>query len=200
LSLCADIVHRHRGRLELRERAGRGATFEVYLPLHTGLEVPVRCETAPPPPRARILVVDDDATLVRAYRRWLGRKHEVIVAYDGEEALQLLEQDQEFDIILCDLMMPRFDGVALYEAVLASKPQLLSRMVFSSGGPTSPRYQEFAKDPSIVFFDKPIPHDRFEQWLAARMRDRRGSEPKSELPNDPEQRLLAGSDVAQSRQ
>ncbi|HEX5656890.1 MAG TPA: ATP-binding protein [Polyangiales bacterium] len=176
LSLCADIVHRHRGRLELRERGGRGATFEVYLPLHTGLELPVRSEFVPPPIRARILIVDDDATLVRAYRRWLGRRHEVIVAYDGEEALQVLEQDQEFDIILCDLMMPRFDGVALYEAVLESKPHLLARMVFSSGGPTSPRYQEFAKNPSITFFDKPIPHDRFEQWLAARMRDRRAPE------------------------
>jgi PAS domain S-box-containing protein len=182
LSLCADIVHRHRGRLELREPSGRGATFEVYLPLHTGLELPVRGQPSPPPLRARILVVDDDATLVRAYRRWLGRKHEVIVAYDGEEALQLLDQDQEFDIILCDLMMPRFDGVALYEAVLAHKPHLLPRMVFSSGGPTSPRYQEFAQNPSIVFFDKPIPHDRFEQWLGARMRDRRRGEAGSEEP------------------
>jgi two-component system, NtrC family, sensor kinase len=193
LSLCADIVHRHRGRLELRERSGRGATFEVYLPLHTGLELPARCDTTPPPARARILVVDDDATLVRAYRRWLGRKHEVIVAYDGEEALQVLEQDQEFDIILCDLMMPRFDGVALYEAVLATKPHLLSRMVFSSGGPTSPRYQEFAKNPNIVFFDKPIPHDRFEQWLASRMRLRRAGEVNAEgLPraaDDPEPRI-----------
>jgi PAS domain S-box-containing protein len=184
LSLCADIVHRHRGRLELRERSGRGATFEVYLPLHTGLELPVRSDSAPPVLRARILIVDDDATLVRAYRRWLGRKHEVIVAYDGEEALQVLDQDQEFDIILCDLMMPRFDGVALYEAVLASKPHLLPRMVFSSGGPTSPRYQEFAKNPDIVFFDKPIPHDRFEQWLSARMRDRRMNENSAPLAAD----------------
>lgn len=207
LSLCADIVHRHRGRLELRERSGRGATFEVYLPLHTGLELPARCDTTPPPARARILVVDDDATLVRAYRRWLGRKHEVIVAYDGEEALQVLEQDQEFDIILCDLMMPRFDGVALYEAVLATKPHLLSRMVFSSGGPTSPRYQEFAKNPNIVFFDKPIPHDRFEQWLASRMRARRAGEANEQsLPragDDPEPRIGtvsgASHDLAHTR-
>ncbi|HEY6881284.1 MAG TPA: ATP-binding protein [Polyangiales bacterium] len=208
LSLCADIVHRHRGRLELRERSGRGATFEVYLPLHTGLEVPVPSESAPPPARARILIVDDDATLVRAYRRWLGRKHEVIVAYDGEEALQLLDQDQEFDIILCDLMMPRFDGVSLYEAVLAGKPHLLPRMVFSSGGPTSPRYQEFAKNPNITFFDKPIPHDRFEQWLSIRMRDRRAPATRSESPLEDRERrgelvvVSAGAerDVAHLRQ
>jgi PAS domain S-box-containing protein len=191
LSLCADIIHRHRGRLELRSAeqpasgahgataSGRGACFEIYLPIDTGLELPTPSEPAPAGGRGRILVVDDDETLVRAYRRWLGRKHDVIVAYDGQEALQLLEQDQEFDVILCDLMMPRFDGVALYEAVIAKKPHLLQRMVFCSGGPTSPRYQDFAKLPSIVFFDKPIPHDGFEQWVDGRVRARRGHEPSS---------------------
>jgi PAS domain S-box-containing protein len=180
LSLCADIVHRHRGRLELRSAPVRGAAFEIYLPLHTGLELP-----APVRPRmlaterGRILVVDDDETLVRAYRRWLGRKHDVIVAYDGEEALQVLEQDQEFDVILCDLMMPRFDGVSLYEALIASKPHLLDRMVFCSGGPSSARYQDFAKLPSIVFFDKPIPHAGFEQWVATRIRERTRSDGQS---------------------
>jgi PAS domain S-box-containing protein len=171
LSLCADIIHRHRGRLELRPSA-RGACFEIFLPMETGLELPTPSEPPASTKRARILVVDDDEGLVRAYRRWLGRKHEVIVAYDGQEALQLLEQDQEFDVILCDLMMPRFDGVALYEAVIAHKPHLLQRMVFCSGGPTSPRYQDFAKLPSIVFFDKPIPHDGFEQWVAGRIEER----------------------------
>jgi PAS domain S-box-containing protein len=172
LSLCADIIHRHRGKLEL-QKSERGASFEIFLPINTGLELPTPSEPPTEVGRGRILVVDDDEGLVRAYRRWLGRKHDVIVAYDGEEALQLLEQDQEFDVILCDLMMPRFDGVALYEAVIAHKPHLLSRMVFCSGGPTSPRYQDFAKLPSIVFFDKPIPHDGFEQWVAGRIRERK---------------------------
>ena len=177
LSLCADIIHRHRGRLELRPLPGRGAAFEIFLPLYTGLELPtprdVSMVPAPlPSGRGRILVVDDDESLVRAYRRWLGRKHDVIVAYDGEEAMQVLEQDQEFDVILCDLMMPRFDGVALYEAVIAKKPHLLQRMVFCSGGTTSARYADFAKLPSIVFFDKPIPHAGFEQWVETRIRER----------------------------
>ncbi len=172
LSLCADIVHRHRGRLELCPSAGRGACFEIFLPLHTGLILPQRSQATEAAPRGRILVIDDDAVLVRGYRRWLGRKHEIIVAYDGEEALQVLERDQEFDVILCDLMMPRFDGVALYEELVAHKPHLLDRIVFCSGGPSHSRYRDFAQLPSIVFFEKPIPHDRFEQWVSARIRER----------------------------
>jgi two-component system, cell cycle sensor histidine kinase and response regulator CckA len=79
LSLCADIIHRHRGRLELLPQGKRGAAFEIYLPRQTGLELPVSSQpplppgepTTAPEERARILVVDDDASLVRAYRRWL---------------------------------------------------------------------------------------------------------------------------------
>ena len=94
LSLCADIVHRHRGRLELCPAGARGACFELYLPVSTGLEIPARPPARVPMPRGRILLVDDDTNLVRAYRRWLGRHHDVIVAYDGQEALQVLERDQ----------------------------------------------------------------------------------------------------------
>ncbi|MET0343804.1 MAG: PAS domain S-box protein [Polyangiales bacterium] len=170
LSLCADIVHRHRGRLELCPPQRRGACFELYLPLSTGLEVPARAEAREPMLRGRILLVDDDTNLVRAYRRWLGRHHDVIVAYDGQEALQVLEQDQAFDVILCDLMMPRFDGVALYEALRVHRPHLLARMVFCSGGTTSRRYQDFLQLPTITFFDKPLARDAFERCLAERIR------------------------------
>ena len=171
LSLCADILHRHRGRLELCATTGRGACFELFLPLSTGLEVPVRKESREPLLRGRILVVDDDASLVRAYRRWLGRTHDVIVAYDGQEALQVLEQDQAFDVILCDLMMPRFDGVALYEALRVRRPDLLSRVVFCSGGTTRRRYQDFLQLPSITFFDKPLQREAFEHCLSRRIRE-----------------------------
>ena len=170
LSLCADIVHRHRGRLELCGVSGRGACFELFLPISTGLELVPRKEGASELVRGRILVVDDDATLVRAYRRWLGRRHEVVVAYDGDEALAVLERDEGFDVILCDLMMPRFDGVALYEAVLDRLPHLSDRFVFCSGGTTSRRYQDFIHERRIVLFEKPLPRERFEQWLSALIR------------------------------
>lgn len=170
LSLCADIVHRHRGRLELCSVSGRGACFELFLPICTGLEVAPPKETPGAMMRGRLLVVDDDATLVRAYRRWLGRQHEVVVAYDGDEALTVLERDQEFDLILCDLMMPRFDGVALYEAVSEHMPHLIERFVFCSGGTTSRRYQDFIQQRRVVLFDKPLPRESFERWLSEHIR------------------------------
>jgi PAS domain S-box-containing protein len=166
LPLCADIVHQHRGRLQLRAKEGRGASFELFLPVRTGLSTPAPKPSQPPAEGGRILVVDDDAALVRAYRRWLGRKYEVVIASDAERALQLLQKDQDFDAVLCDLMMPRCDGVGLYEVLSERNPQLLERVIFCSGGPTTRRCREFIERPGIVFFEKPIRQDLLDECIS----------------------------------
>jgi PAS domain S-box-containing protein len=166
LPLCADIVHQHKGRLELRSRQVRGACFEIFLPLQTGLSVRAPRVSEPPVAGGRILVVDDDTALVRAYRRWLGRKHEIVVAHDAEDALLVLEQDDAFDAVLCDLMMPRCDGVALHERLTERKPELLERVIFCSGGPTTRRCRDFIERPGIVFFEKPIRQDLLDQCIS----------------------------------
>jgi len=167
LPLCADIVHQHRGTLRLREMGRRGACFEVFIPLVTGLRVAEpRSRIGTDAPSGRILVVDDDVTLLRAYRRYLGRRHDVVVAYGGEEALALLATDDNFDLILCDLMMPGLDGVGVYERLRRQQPHLLDRVVFCSGGPTTQRCEQFLSEPGVVFIPKPIGHDALEQWLA----------------------------------
>jgi CheY-like chemotaxis protein len=167
LSLCADIIHQHLGTLQLADALEGGACFEIYLPLQTGLRVadarPARHAEAQ---GRRILVVDDEVTLVRAYRRFLGRRHDVVVAYGGEEALQVLATDDKFDLILCDLMMPGVDGVGVYERLRHQQPHLLDRIVFCSGGPTTLRCERFLTEPGVVFFEKPLRHDALNQWLA----------------------------------
>jgi len=113
-------------------------------------------------------VIDDEVTLIRAYRRLLGRQHDVVAAYGGEEALAILACDQGFDLILCDLMMPGTDGVGVYEQLQRSHPELLERMVFSSGGPTSARAQELVLRPGIVCLDKPISSAALMDFVAER--------------------------------
>jgi CheY-like chemotaxis protein len=108
------------------------------IPLNTGL-VPrrlaptVRCRLRP---TARILVIDDEVTFIRAYRRLLGapaRRR----GGPGEEALAILAATG-LRSILCDLMMPGTDGVGVYEGVARLHPGSF-RVVFSGGAPTAPR-------------------------------------------------------------
>ena len=170
LSVCADIIHHHRGTLRVADGRLSGACFEVMIPLNTGLVPRIAPPSTPPPqgPPLRIMVIDDEVALIRAYRRLLGREHDVVAAYGGEEALAILECDQSFDLILCDLMMPGTDGVGVYEELQRRHPELLERMVFSSGAPTSARAESFLRHPGIVFLEKPISSEALKQFVAHR--------------------------------
>lgn len=60
---------------------------------------------------SRILVCDDDKEIVEAIAIYLEQEgYEVLKAYDGEEAMQILEQE-ETDLLIIDVMMPKLGGV-----------------------------------------------------------------------------------------
>ena len=68
---------------------------------------------------ARILIVDDDAHIVRVLSMWLGRHgYDVVTAGNGEAALAALDRE-EVDMIITDMNMPFLDGVGLAKAVRA---------------------------------------------------------------------------------
>lgn len=83
--------------------------------------------------RLRILVADDEPLVGAALRRALSG-HDVRVVGGGVEAVAVIQREADFDLILCDVMMPDLDGPSVYEAVRATHPALLPRFVFITGG------------------------------------------------------------------
>ena len=95
----------------------------------------------------RILVVDDDPIVLRALRRLLlGARPgwEIDMAESGEAALSLLES-KTYDVVVTDLHMPGFDGVALLGRLKTEHPKVM-RVVHSSHveSLTSEQAQELA--------------------------------------------------------
>lgn len=167
LPLCAEIVSKHRGRIDVKSRKGHGSRFEVRLPLDTGLTVSNETPSVLPPPpshRSRILVVDDDPGMVRAYRRML-RDYPTTVASSGKETLSLLADDEDYDLILCDLMMPDVDGPQVYEALMERTPHLARRIVFCTGGVFTPRVREFLDGIENEVIDKPLTREDLARLL-----------------------------------
>jgi signal transduction histidine kinase/CheY-like chemotaxis protein len=81
----------------------------------------------------RVLLVDDEESIRRPLARFLaGRGAVAIQAADGIEGLAALE-DNEVDVIMADLKMPRMDGVKMYEELLANRPDLAARTIFLTG-------------------------------------------------------------------
>ncbi|MFK8003744.1 MAG: ATP-binding protein [Polyangiales bacterium] len=159
LPLCAKIVADHGGRIVVASTLGEGSCFRVHIPLDNGLRVtipppaPVTEDTAP----GRILVIDDDPGMVRAYRRML-RRHDATVVSSGAEALALLEQREDFELVLCDLMMPEVDGLEVYASLMASAPHVAERLVFCTGGAFTTRARKFLEAIENEVVEKPLSH------------------------------------------
>jgi len=62
-----------------------------------------------------LLVEDDEATRESATLKLRREAFEVVIKEDGHEALECLREDQNFDVILLDLQMPRKDGFEFLE-------------------------------------------------------------------------------------
>ena len=60
---------------------------------------------------AKILVCDDDKAIVEAISIYLQQEgYEIVTAYDGVEAMEVL-RNQKIDLLIIDIMMPRLDGI-----------------------------------------------------------------------------------------
>jgi CheY-like chemotaxis protein len=107
--------------------------------------------------RPRVLVIDDDAPLRSMMRRVLEPGHEIVLATSAKEALDRIAAGERFDLVLCDLMLPGLSGVDFHERVGTSAPDLVERIVFTTGGAYTPRAEAFLARSDIRHIEKPFP-------------------------------------------
>ena len=75
---------------------------------------------------ATILVVDDDARIVAQTEKFLQRlRYDVLTAFGGKEAIDILNSPQKVDLVIVDLKMPEIDGIQVMEAVVRKKIPLI---------------------------------------------------------------------------
>jgi len=160
LSLCQNIIEGHEGTIRVVSQPGQGARFRIELPVGVSVQVtePENPATALPPPSlaSKLLVVDDEPGITRALARLLRLEgHEVDTAMHGQQALQMLQQ-QDYDLVLCDLRMPELDGPGLYRRVMDSKPHYLQRFIFLTGDTLSPEVEVFLNQVDVPRLVKPF--------------------------------------------
>lgn len=143
LAICRSLVSEFGGDIRVESEVGRGTCFKLRFPSakvrRGAVDVePVSEARSVASARARILVVDDEVVIRRMMVRILSSKHDVVSAESGEAARVILEQDQAFDVILCDLMMPNTTGMDLYRWCASQYPALATQIVFVTGGACTP--------------------------------------------------------------
>jgi two-component system NtrC family sensor kinase len=160
LSVAYGIVQEHGGQISVESASGKGATFQIELPLVKPQQEDVHMEKpkeSPAPARkCHALVVDDEEVILDLLTDILiqmGR--EVERAHNGAEALEKIAAEP-FDFIICDLKMPGMDGKALYQRIQETHPELSNKMIFSTGDTLSEDFRTFCATTKCKVVEKPF--------------------------------------------
>jgi DNA-binding response OmpR family regulator len=104
-----------------------------------------------------ILLVDDDKQLATALQWILADQNFLVdVANDGEEAFLKIKAN-EYDAVICDVMMPKLRGDELYQKALETRPALGDRFIFITGFAADPRINLFLSKTGAKYLMKPFP-------------------------------------------
>lgn len=106
-----------------------------------------------------ILLLDDDLELADTLKLLLeSRNFLVTTVKNGVEGLREI-MALDFDVIMCDMMMPAMPGDMFYLAVQRTKPQLCKRFIFITGHSGNPKIDEFLKTVDAMVLSKPVVTD-----------------------------------------
>ena len=160
LSICHRIVTSYEGSIEIKCPEEGGTIVNILLPISKDISELDHKNTKPIAQaskckKGRVLIIDDEAIVAKSLKRLLSQ-HEVVLAQNGADALDILREDRAFDVIFCDLMMPDKTGMDVYEVLQASCPSLASKIVFMTGGAFSRRSKTFLDQVKNPHLEKPF--------------------------------------------
>jgi DNA-binding NtrC family response regulator len=106
--------------------------------------------------KASVLIIEDDDALGLVLASMFESSSFVVSrTTDGASGLRSISL-MDFDVILCDLVMPNLSGDLLYLAVGRVKPRLCSRFIFMSGYLDDPKWKHFAGLTDCTMLCKPF--------------------------------------------
>jgi CheY-like chemotaxis protein len=172
LSMVHGFAAQSGGRLHLSSTPAEGTEATILL---QAAEAPTVAEPVPTLPErtpaqnmpATIMAVDDDFLVLMNTQAMLeDMGHRVIPAHNGEEALRILDQAGDVDLVITDQAMPRMTGLQLAEAIQVRRPNL--PIILATG------YAELPTDhPNIAFkLDKPYFQAQLEKAVHEALRSR----------------------------
>ncbi|MDD5544876.1 MAG: response regulator [Acidobacteriia bacterium] len=156
LSMVYSMVQNNRGCIEVESAPNEGTAFKILLPRTTkeSCRIPIEQTDRSDHRLSRILVVDDEDLVREATSSLLWELgYEVYGAHDGDEALLRVSQNEQFDLVLLDIQMPRMDGHETLARLRGVSPNL--KVILTSGHCPPENVQEILQRYNCTFLQKP---------------------------------------------
>ena len=156
LSVSYSLIKSHEGEILCQSEPGKGALFEIRLPLE------------PQKKRIKVLIADDDPALRKLISKVLKREGEFLVemASNGTEALIKLGTFLP-DVLILDLFMPQMNGLEVCQAIIKEKKLAQMKVIIITGMLNSPEIKEIKKIGFMNIYSKPIDIKKFAQDVVA---------------------------------
>lgn len=140
LSMVQGFVKQSQGAIRVYSEIGVGTSFKLYFPVSTGdaeegvpHQVSLTHSEDRRVRRERILLVEDSEQVISVLRKILvNAQYDVVVAMNGDDAVCIFQDDQKFDLVVTDIVMPGLlQGPALAKEIRQLSPKM--PFVFISG-------------------------------------------------------------------
>lgn len=175
LAICQSVVTALGGEIEAECDDAKGTVFRVLLPPYDGfLEPPAPMEARTSTEEAvfgRILVVDDEPVVATLVRRAL-EGHDVYIMTSGRDAVEMCKE-LDFDVIVCDLLMPDLTGMDLYDELVLLDRAFSERLVFMTAGAFTPKARKFLSRVKNPVIEKPFDLEGLAETVQGVLRRRR---------------------------
>ena len=160
LTVAYALVQEHGGQIRIESEPGHGASFFVEFPTDGTIS---NASSSGTPQAASIdtgglhvLVIEDEPSLATAVSEALtDAGFRVDRASDGQEAIGQIA-NQAYDLLICDLKMPKMDGPELYRRIQDTAPALARRMVFVTGDVAGTDAERFLEETRCRWLAKPF--------------------------------------------
>jgi len=170
LAIVLAVVKEHEGFIDVASRVDSGTTFTLYLP--AGAPPPSRpaAKAAAPRGDAKLLVIDDDETQLRTYRRVLNQLgYDVETSQSGERACEMFQHaleggEKPFDLVLVDMLLGEaLDGLQVIEKIQTMFPK--QKAIIVSGHAPNERADNAIKS-GLAWVTKPYDLDTLAAAIA----------------------------------
>jgi PAS domain S-box-containing protein len=128
LATVYGIVKSYGGEIRVDSDIGKGACFQIYLPVleKTADDIPEKQQQILPTGTEHLLLVDDEVSIVHLERQMLKRLGYRITSFTGSvDALAAFETDPaQFDMVITDMNMPHLNGLQLAKKLIAVRADI----------------------------------------------------------------------------